>query len=42
METLAFEGEEAVINRMMDTIDYVIEGTDKELIKAIGIGAQEH
>ena len=39
VETLAFEGEEAVINRMMDTIDYVIEGTDKELIKAIGIGA---
>ena len=39
VETLAFEGEEAVINRLMDTIDYVIEGTDKELIKAIGIGA---
>ena len=24
VETLAFEGEETVINRMMDTIDYVI------------------
>lgn len=39
VETLAAEGEEAVANRIIDTIDYVVEGTDKGLIKAIGIGS---
>lgn len=39
VETLASEGEQAVIGRIVDTIDYVIDGTDKDLIKAIGIGS---
>lgn len=39
VETLAEEGEEAVAGRIINTIDYVIEGTDKELIKSIGIGS---
>lgn len=39
VETLAKEGEEAVLGRIFDTINYVIEGTDKSLIKAIGIGS---
>ena len=39
VETLAAEGEEAVLARIKNTIDYVIEGTDKDLIKAIGIGS---
>ena len=37
--TLANEGEEAVLGRIIDTINYVIDGTDKELIKSIGIGS---
>ena len=39
VETLAAEGEEAVLARIKNTIDYVIEGTDIDLIKAIGIGS---
>ena len=39
VETLAHEGEQAVMGRIIDTIDYVTEGTDKNLIKSIGIGA---
>ena len=39
VETLAAEGDQAVLGRIIDTIDYVIEGTDKDLIKAIGIGS---
>ena len=38
IETLASEGDQAVLGRIIDTIDYVIDGTDKDLIKAIGIG----
>lgn len=38
VETLASEGDQAVLGRIIDTIDYVIDGTDKDLIKAIGIG----
>ena len=39
VETLASEGDEAVLGRIKNTIDYVIEGTDVNLIKAIGIGS---
>lgn len=39
VETLVEEGEQAVANRIMTTIDYVIDGIDKGLIKAIGIGS---
>lgn len=39
VETLVEEGEQAVVNRIMTTIDYVIDGIDKDLIKAIGIGS---
>lgn len=39
VETLVQEGEQAVANRIMNTIEYVIEGIDKSLIKAIGIGS---
>lgn len=39
VETLAHEGEEAVAGRIINTIDSVIAGVDKELIKAIGIGS---
>lgn len=39
VETLAHEGEQAVVGRMVDTINYVIDGTDKNLIKSIGIGS---
>ena len=38
VETLASEGEEAVAGRIINTIDSVIAGVDKNLIKAIGIG----
>ena len=37
VETLAHEGEQAVVGRIVDTINYVIDGTDKNLIKSIGI-----
>ena len=33
--TLVNEGEEAVLGRILDTINYVIDGTDKNLIKSI-------
>lgn len=39
VETLAHEGEQAVVGRIVDTINYVIDGTDKNLIKSIGIGS---
>ena len=39
VETLAFEGENAVMERIIDTINYVIDGTEKNLIKSIGIGS---
>lgn len=39
VETLASEGEEAVAGRIINTIDSVIAGVDKNLIKAIGIGS---
>lgn len=39
VETLAHEGEKAVMGRVVDTINYVIDGTDKNLIKSIGIGS---
>ena len=39
VETLANEGEQAVMGRIIDTINYVIDGTDKNLIKSIGIGS---
>jgi glucokinase len=39
VETLAHEGEQAVVGRIVDTINYVIDGTDKILIKSIGIGS---
>lgn len=39
VETLAHEGELAVKERIIDTINYVIDGTDKDLIKSIGIGS---
>ena len=39
VETLANEGEQAVMGRIIDTINYVIDGTDKDLIKSIGIGS---
>lgn len=39
VETLAYEGEQAVVGRIVDTINYVIDGTDKNLIKSIGIGS---
>ena len=39
VETLAHEGEQAVMGRIVDTINYVIDGTDKNLIKSIGIGS---
>lgn len=37
--TQAHEGEVSVLNRIVDTIDFVIEGTDLNEIKAIGIGS---
>ena len=39
VETLAFEGENAVMGRLIDTINYVIDGSEKNLIKSIGIGS---
>lgn len=39
VETLAHEGEQAVMGRIIDTINYVIEGVSKDLIKSIGIGS---
>ena len=36
---MAYEGELAVKERIIDTINYVIDGTDKNLIKSIGIGS---
>ncbi|MBP3917266.1 MULTISPECIES: ROK family protein [unclassified Clostridium] len=39
VETLAQEGEKAVLGRLIETISYVIDGTDKSLIKSIGIGS---
>ena len=39
VETLAHEGEQAVMGRIIDTINYVIDGTDKDLVKSIGIGS---
>lgn len=39
VETLAHEGEQAVMGRIVDTINYVIDGTEKNLIKSIGIGS---
>lgn len=39
VETLAFEGENAVMGRIIDTINYVIDGSEKNLIKSIGIGS---
>lgn len=39
VETLAFEGENAVRGRIIDTINYVIDGSEKNLIKSIGIGS---
>lgn len=39
VETLAFEGENAVMGRIIDTINYVIDGSKKNLIKSIGIGS---
>ena len=39
VETLAHEGDQAVMGRIIDTINYVIDGTDKNLIKSIGIGS---
>lgn len=39
VETLAHEGEQAVMGRIIDTINYVIDGNDKDLIRAIGIGS---
>ena len=39
VETLAHEGEEAVLGRILDTVYYVIDGTDRELISSIGIGS---
>ena len=39
VETLAHEGEQAVMGRIIDTINYVIDGTEKNLIKSIGIGS---
>ena len=39
VETLAHEGEQAVMGRIVDTINYVIDGTDKGLIRSIGIGS---
>ena len=39
VETLAHEGDKALMGRIVDTINYVIDGTDKNLIKSIGIGS---
>ena len=39
VETLAEEGQEAVSERILDTIANVIAGVDNELIKAIGVGS---
>lgn len=39
VETLANEGEQAVMGRIIDTINYVIDETDKDLIRSIGIGS---
>lgn len=39
VETLASEGQEAVSERILDTIANVIAGVDNELIKAIGVGS---
>ena len=35
VETLANEGEQAVMGRIIDTINYVIDGTDKDSIRSI-------
>ena len=39
VETEAEKGELAVLQKLLDTIDYVLEGTDKNEVKAIGIGS---
>ena len=39
VETLAHEGEEAVLGRIFDTVSFVLDGTNKDEIKAIGIGS---
>ena len=39
VETEAEKGELAVLQKMLDTIDYVLDGTNKEEVKAIGIGS---
>ena len=39
VETLANEGEQAVMGRIIDTINYVIDGTDKDSIRSIGMGS---
>ena len=39
VETLAFEGENDVMGRIIDTINYVIDGSEKNLVKSIGIGS---
>lgn len=39
VETEANKGTDVVIQKIFDTIEYVIEGTDKDLIKAIGLGS---
>ena len=42
VETLANEGEQAVMGRIIDTINYVIDGTDKDSIRSIGIGSPDN
>lgn len=39
VETLANEGEKAVLDRILSTVRFVIDGIDKNLIKSIGIGS---
>lgn len=39
VETLAQEGEVSVLERLIETINYVIDGIDKNFIKSIGIGS---
>ena len=39
VETLANEGEQAVMGRRIDTNNYVIDGTDKDSKRSIGIGS---
>ena len=39
VETEAEKGELPVLQKMIDTIDYVLEGTNKDEVKAIGIGS---